>query len=121
MVKDGKSIQVKKLQDLKGYICGDCSTPEKPSQNIILAKLILKEYNFGAKIYSPPIRICNDCYSDNLHKHCVECFSTEFSIDEDYEIKCAKCGLVHAKSIPYVAGEKIDLPWGVLLKRTKGF
>lgn len=117
-------IRVEKLQDLKGYICEDCSTPRKPSQNIILAKLILKEHTFDGKsykIYSEPLKLCNNCYSDNIHIHCVECFSTKFSIDEDYEIKCSKCGLVHAKSYPYVAGEKIDLPWGILLKRTQGF
>jgi hypothetical protein len=117
-------IQVEKISDLKGYICEDCSTPEKPSQNIILAKLILKEYIFDEKsykIYSEPIKLCNHCYSDNVHKHCIECYSTEFDIEEDYAIKCKKCGLVHAQSIQYVAGEKIDLPWGLLLKRTNGF
>jgi len=112
-------IKVEKIRDLEGYLCEDCTTPEKPSQNIILAKLILKEYNLGPKIYSPLIKICNDCYSDNIHIHCVECFSTEFIIDEDYEIKCKNCGLVHSNSYPYVAGEKIDLPWGLILKRTK--
>lgn len=112
-------IKLEKIMDLKGYLCEDCTTPEKPSQNIILAKLILKEYNFGSKIYSEPLKICNHCYSNNISLHCVECFSTEFIIDEDYEIKCKNCGLVHSNSYPYVAGEKIDLPWGLILKRTK--
>lgn len=44
---------------------------------------------------------------------CPEC-GTELTIDEE-ELYCNHCGLVCSSSIDYVAGFKIDLPYGVRL------
>lgn len=44
---------------------------------------------------------------------CPEC-SAELAADEDHYY-CTKCGLVVTASIRYVAGQKIDLPFGLLI------
>ena len=47
-------------------------------------------------------------------KTCEECHSTRIKTDKDAcEVYCLDCGLVHQASIDYVAGNKIDLPWGL--------
>lgn len=58
---------------------------------------------------------------DNLHlllsteDRCPECGCEHFDFDGEYNLCCQNCGLVLAAIHPYVAGERIDLPWGLLL------
>ena len=50
-------------------------------------------------------------------KYCPECNGEiEYSsTDDEDEAYCTKCGLVTSASIRYVAGQKIDLPYGLRL------
>ena len=49
----------------------------------------------------------------HLPSECPECESE--LVTDDSEIYCAKCGLVVAASMEYVAGVRIDLPYGIVL------
>lgn len=53
---------------------------------------------------------------DNLDK-CPECetLTIQQSQDKSHEY-CTKCGLITRASISYVAGLKIDLPYGILIQ-----
>lgn len=50
-------------------------------------------------------------------KYCPECNGEiEYTNPDDQdEAYCTKCGLVTSASIRYVAGQKIDLPYGLRL------
>ena len=52
---------------------------------------------------------------ENLEK-CPECktFTIQLSENRSYEY-CTRCGLITRASITYVAGRKIDLPYGILI------
>ena len=39
----------------------------------------------------------------------------EYSSEDEDEAYCTRCGLVTSASIRYVAGKKIDLPYGIRL------
>ena len=49
----------------------------------------------------------------SIPAQCPECGS-ELITDEDH-IYCSRCGLITMASISYVAGQRIDLPYGILL------
>ena len=49
----------------------------------------------------------------SIPTQCPECGS-ELIADEDH-IYCSRCGLITMASISYVAGQRIDLPYGILL------
>jgi len=55
------------------------------------------------------------CEEVNLEK-CPECgtFTIALSLDKSYEY-CTECGLITRASIDYVAGQRIDLPYGILI------
>lgn len=56
------------------------------------------------------------CINHQSLKYCPEC-GGEVDINEDEdEAYCTICGLVTSASICYVAGIKIDLPYGIRLK-----
>lgn len=47
---------------------------------------------------------------------CPECHGEiEYSTEDEDEAYCTRCGLVTSASIRYVAGNKIDLPYGIRL------
>lgn len=49
-------------------------------------------------------------------KHCPECGAEiQYSSEDEDEAYCTKCGLITSASIRYVAGKKIDLPYGIRL------
>ena len=49
-------------------------------------------------------------------KYCPECGAeVEYSSEDEDEAYCTKCGLVTSSSYPYVAGIKIDYPYGIRL------
>lgn len=52
---------------------------------------------------------------ENIEK-CPECETLTITLSEDksYEY-CTECGLITRASIEYVAGHKIDLPYGVIM------
>lgn len=58
---------------------------------------------------------------DNFHlliateTKCPECESQNFKLDDQGHLYCTHCGSVLAAIHPYVAGERIDLPWGLLI------
>ena len=49
-------------------------------------------------------------------KYCPECGGeVEYSSEDEDESYCTKCGLITSGSYPYVAGIRIDFPYGVRL------
>ena len=49
-------------------------------------------------------------------RYCPECGGEiEYSSEDEDEASCTGCGLVTSASISYVAGQKIDLPYGIRL------
>ena len=56
-----------------------------------------------------------DEYIENIEK-CPECETLTIRLSEDksYEY-CTQCGLITRASIEYVAGQRLDLPYGILL------
>lgn len=50
-------------------------------------------------------------------KYCPECGAEiEYSSEDEDEAICTACGLVTSASIRYVAGQEIDLPYGLRLQ-----
>lgn len=47
-----------------------------------------------------------------LPQHCPECQAELTSSPDEDETLCPVCGLITSMSIDYVAGQKIDLPYG---------
>ena len=43
---------------------------------------------------------------------CPECGNALTTTDDEDETICSSCGLITSMSIDYVAGQKIDLPYG---------
>jgi len=56
--------------------------------------------------------MCNDFNPEK----CPECetLTITLSHDKSYEY-CTVCGLITRASIEYVAGQRIDLPYGILI------
>lgn len=49
-------------------------------------------------------------------RYCPECHhEIEYNTEDEDEAYCTYCGLVTSASIRYVAGQKIDLPYGLRL------
>lgn len=58
----------------------------------------------------------NKCLNHQPLNHCPECGGEiEYSSEDEDEAICTKCGLITSASICYVAGVKIDLPYGLRL------
>ncbi len=47
-------------------------------------------------------------------RKCPECEGRRFKVDKEYYLYCVDCGLILAGVDYYVAGVKIDLPFGLL-------
>ena len=55
--------------------------------------------------------MCEDEFEiENIEK----CPTIKLSDNKSYEY-CTKCGLITRASIEYVAGQRIDLPYGILI------
>lgn len=49
-------------------------------------------------------------------RYCPECGAeVEYSSEDEDEAYCTKCGLITSASTQYVAGRKINLPYGIRL------
>ena len=59
----------------------------------------------------------NKCLNHKSLKYCPECGGEiEYSNEDEDEAYCTKCGLVTSASSCYVAGVKINLPYGIRLQ-----
>ena len=61
--------------------------------------------------------MCYDDFEENEDiEKCPECqtITIQLSQDKSYEY-CTKCGLITRASIEYVAGQSIELPYGILI------
>ena len=72
-------------------------------------------YNIRKNI-NPRKHYINTFLNHQSLKHCPECGAEiQYSSEDEDEAYCTKCGLVTSASIRYVAGKKIDLPYGIRL------
>jgi len=60
------------------------------------------------------------CAEEELSEDILECpecktLTIKLSEDQSYEY-CTHCGLITRASMEYVAGHRINLPYGILLK-----
>ena len=56
------------------------------------------------------------CLNHKPLNKCPECHGQiEYSTEDEDEAYCTECGLIVSASIAYVAGFKIDLPYGLRL------
>ena len=59
----------------------------------------------------------NKCLNHKPLNRCPECGGEiEYSSEDEDEAYCKECGLITSASIQYVAGTKIDLPYGIRLQ-----
>ncbi len=59
----------------------------------------------------------NKCLNHKSLKYCPECGGEiEYSNEDEDEAYCTNCGLVTSASSCYVAGVKINLPYGIRLQ-----
>ena len=58
-------------------------------------------------------------FNKPLSHLCPECSGELTTSEDEDEIICTKCGLVTSASISYVAGIKINLPYGINLYNKK--
>ena len=59
----------------------------------------------------------NSCLNHKPLNICPECGAeVKYSTEDEDEAYCTHCGLITSASIQYVAGIKIDLPYGIRLK-----
>ena len=59
----------------------------------------------------------NKCLNHKPLNRCPECGGEiEYSSEDEDEAYCKECGLSTSASIQYVAGTKIDLPYGIRLQ-----
>lgn len=54
-------------------------------------------------------------YIENVEK-CPDCQTLTIKLSEDKSYECCtNCGLITRASIAYVAGQRLDLPYGLLI------
>ena len=75
---------------------------------------MIKEQN--KKWLNPRKYYLNSFLNHESLRYCPECGGeVEYSSEDEDEAYCTRCGLVTSASIRYVAGNKIDLPYGIRL------
>jgi len=80
-----------------------------------LQEKMIKEAN--EKWLNPRKYYINSFLSHESLRYCPECgHEIVYSSEDEDEAYCTHCGLVTSASIMYVAGIKIDLPYGIRLK-----
>lgn len=76
---------------------------------------MIKEQN--QKWLNPRKYYINSFLNHESLRYCPECGGeVEYSSEDEDEAYCTQCGLITSASIQYVAGVKIDLPYGIRLK-----
>lgn len=79
-----------------------------------LREKMIKEAN--KKWLNPRKYYINSFLNHQSLKYCPECGGEiEYSSEDEDEAICTTCGLITSASIRYVAGKKIDLPYGLRL------
>ena len=79
-----------------------------------LKEKMIKEQN--KKWLNPRKYYLNSFLNHEPLKYCPECGGeVEYSSEDEDEAYCTRCGLITSASIQYVAGTKIDLPYGIRL------
>lgn len=84
-------------------------------------KTVLKlkvDETFDLNEYAKSLRriYINKCLNHQSLKYCPECGGEiEYSSEDEDEAICTTCGLITSASMRYVAGKKIDLPYGLRL------
>ena len=74
---------------------------------------------FDLNEYAKSLRMIyiNKCLNHKPLNRCPECGGEiEYSSEDEDEAYCKECGLITSASIQYVAGKKIDLPYGIRLQ-----
>jgi hypothetical protein len=95
------------LDNYVGYTCLDCDS----TNNKIIEIEIKKKWSTKKTIKK---RLCSDCGSDKLVKHCPRCKSINI-LEDVYRaiINCRDCGIVLRSPPPMYAGyNKVSYPWG---------
>ena len=79
-------------------------------------KNIVVSFNHNIRQYTLECYNCNKAYvlPHNITVLCPDCKGKKF-VHENFESYCLVCGLVMSSTIAYVAGFKIDYPWGIRL------
>ena len=77
-------------------------------------KNIMVSFNHKFRRYTLECHNCNKAYAlpHYIIVLCPDCDGKKFA-HEKYESYCLDCGLVMSSTIAYVAGFKIDYPWGM--------
>ena len=79
-----------------------------------LKEKMMQEQN--KKWLNPRKYYINSFLNHTSLKYCPECGAEiKYSSEDEDEAYCTHCGLVTSASITYVAGIKIDLPYGIRL------
>lgn len=79
-----------------------------------LKEKMIKEQN--KKWLNPRKYYLNSFLNHESLRYCPECGGeVEYSSEDEDEAYCTECGLITSASIRYVAGNKIDLPYGIRL------
>lgn len=77
---------------------------------------MIKEQN--KKWMNPRKYFINSFLNHESLKYCPECKGEiEYSTEDEDEAYCTQCGLITSASTQYVAGTKIDLPYGIRLNK----
>lgn len=81
-------------------------TPREMNNQTYIHRFRPREYYINTFINHQPLDTCPECGSE-----------IKYSSEDEDETYCTKCGLVTSGSYPYVAGQKIDFPYGIRLKK----
>lgn len=81
-------------------------------------KMIKKQQSEADKKWLNPRKYyVNSFLNHQPLNRCPECGGLiEYSSEDEDEAYCISCGLITSASIAYVAGVKIDLPYGIRLQ-----
>lgn len=70
-------------------------------------------YRFNGMKFNPRTHYIKSFLNTQKLDKCPECGGKiTYENEDEYEAYCTRCGLVTTASIEYVAGIKIDLPYG---------
>lgn len=89
------------------------------SHNNMRGMKITFDETFDLNEYAKTIRriYINKCLNHKPLNRCPECGGIiEYSTEDEDEASCTECGLITSASSRYVAGTKIDLPYGIRLQ-----
>lgn len=90
----------------------------KSHYNMKTVMKVKVDETFDLNEYAKSLRriYINKCLNHQPLNRCPECGGEiEYSSEDEDEAICTECGLITSASISYVAGVKIDLPYGLRL------